>query len=308
MPIAIYEGNNEMPIRLIDSDYWRARDIRKLKPRTRSIYNFLMQCPAGDVSGLFQFDLDEFLLQTGWTEKEWEASLNELKKAGKLKIENEDLMWLTNAWHREPNQGIKNLIHCRKQLNKFRKHQLIKDFVARYGQHFEMEGDEVVLVDEPEPVKKKRKQAGEGVEVDLGVTKTARRRKGKYINDAALETWIEANLWKPYPVPKSGRGSKLKVFKRVQKILEKEMDTRPGLVNAVQEYKRKREGEDSKYTMMCEGFFNPDHERWRELGAPLPDERGDEQAKADRQHEATQLQEELAAGLCKSMPGSKGGG
>lgn len=294
-----------MPIRLIDSDYWRARDIRKLKPRTRAIYNFLMGCPAGDVSGLFQFDPDEFILQTGWTEKEWEASMAELKKAGKIKTEGEDLMWIVNAWQREPNHGIKNLIHCCKQLNKFLKHGLAKEYLEKYSHYFEMDGHEVAIVDGP--VQEKKAGTKSGVEVDLGVTKTARRRKGKYIDDADMEAWIETTLWKPYPVPKSGRGSKLKVFKRVQKILEKELDTRQGLAKAVQEYKRKREGEDSRYTIMAEGFFNPEHERWLELGAATPDEQGDEREKAARQHEATKLQEELASGLCKPMPGSKGG-
>lgn len=303
MPIAIYEGGSEMPIRLIDSDYWRARDIRKLNPRTRSIYNFLLQCPAGDLSGLFQFDLDEFVLQTGWKLGLFESSLEELRKAGKVRTENEDLMWVVNALHREPNKNVKVLIHCCKQLNKFRRHGLVRDYVKKYSQYFEMDGDEVVLVNAPPP-KRKRPEAAAGVEVDLGEAKTARKPKGNYIADAELEAWIEANLWKPYPVPKSGRGSKRKVFQRVVKIIEQDLDTKDGLVRAVNVYAKKRKDEDPKYTMMCEGFFNPDHERWRELGASMPDERADEQAKAARQHEATELQEQIAAGLCKTMPGA----
>lgn len=307
MPIAIYEGGNEMPIRLIDSDYWRARDIRKLKPRTRSIYNYLMQCPAGDLSGLFQFDPDEFVLQTGWTEKEFETSLAELIKAGKVKTENGDLIWLVNALDREPNKNVKVLIHCCKQANKFRKHDLARQFVEHYSRFFEMDGHEVVLVDEPAPAKRKKAAGAPGVEVDLGEAKTARKKKGRYIADAELEAWIETALWKPYPVPMSGRGSKAKTFKRVEKILAQELDTKEGLVRAVHMYARKRADEDPKYTKMAEGFFNPDHELWRELGAALPDERADEQAKAERQHEASRLQEELTAGLCNQMPGSKGG-
>lgn len=300
MPIAI-QGETEMPIRLIDSDYWRARDIRKLSPRTRSIYNFLMQCPAGDLSGLFQYDLDEFILQTGWTEEQWEESLEELRKAGKVKTENGDLMWLVNALHREPNKGDKTLLHCAKQLNKFRKHDLVQQFVDHYSQHFEWDGDEVVLVDGPAPARKKA-AAVQGVEVDLGEDKP-KKKKGRYLADADLEAWIEASLWKPYPVPLSGRGSKLKTFQRIEKILAKEMDTREGLMRAVQVYARKREGEDPKYTLMAEGFFNPEHERWRELGAPLPDEREADRIRQESMRQASKLQEEITAGLCNVMPG-----
>jgi len=307
MPIAISEGGNEMPIRLLDTDYWRARDIRKLSPRTRHIYWFLLGCPAGDLSGLFQYDLDEFILQTGWTEDQWEESLDELKKAGKAKTENGDLMWLVNALHREPNKGIKTMIHCAKQLTKFRKHDLVKQYVQHYSQYFELEGDEVVLVDAPAERKTQRKKApDQGVDVDLGEPKTTRKKKGRYIEDQDLEAWIEDNLWKPYPVPQSGRGSKRKTFQRVAAILGKGMDTKEGLVRAVSMYRRKREGEDPKYTTMAEGFFNPDHERWRELGAPLPEDREAQREREKRHQEASALQESITAGLCKTMPGSGG--
>lgn len=307
MPIAIYEGGSEMPIRLIDSDYWRARDIRKLKPRTRSIYFFLLGCPAGDLSGLFQYDLDEFILQTGWTEKEWEASLDELKKAGKLKTENGDLIWLVNALDREPNKGGKILIHCATQMNKFLKHNLAKQFKEKYKIYFETnKAGGVVVRPEFMPKKKRKFEAeGVGVEVELG-TSTAKKPKGKYISDAELEAWIESNLWKPYPVPASGRGSKRKVFQRVEKILEKGMDTREGLARAVRTYARKREDQEPRYTVMAEGFFNPEHERWRELGTPMPDERQADAAKEARESEARKLQKDMTAGLCKTMPGTRG--